>query len=116
MSEEVLVEILPNEDCKELVVTGEILEEQETMEDILRESDERNSQKVAKDLKELGEEYVNAKKRAEEAKLSLKSLIEEAKELGISKAMLETYVGLCAVSDFNKMVIFGAVNEVKNEE
>lgn len=115
MTDNLEIEILPNDNCKELVSTGEVLE-QETLEDVVRESDERNSKKVAGDLKALGEEYILAKKRMEEAKLSIKSIIDEAKEIGISKTMLETYVGLYKVTDFNKMVIIGAINDVKNED
>ena len=46
--EEVEVEILPNNECKDLVFTGEIIDE-DPMEEILNEADEENSKRIAED-------------------------------------------------------------------
>lgn len=100
---------------KSLVLTGEIIDEQETLEDVCREADEKNSQQLAKELKELGDQYIQAKRRQLEAKLSLKSIVDEASYAGISKQMLETYANLLVTSEFNKFAIFGAINEKKEE-
>ena len=42
--EEVEVEILPNTECKELVATGEIIEDDDTMEKVLHDADAKNSE------------------------------------------------------------------------
>lgn len=113
MVEEVEVEILPNEDCKEIVATGEVAEGQSTMEDIINEADQKNSEHIARDLQELGAVYMEAQKTIEKGKLEIKSILEEAKEIGITKEMIETYVNLKNLNDLNKFAVWGAINENK---
>lgn len=110
--EEVEVEILPNDACKDIVATGEILEdEQATMEDVIKEADEKNSKRIAQDLQTLGDEYERALNLVEEGKLECKSIIDQAKEVGITKGMIETYISMKNYTDLNKFAIMGAINE-----
>lgn len=113
--EEVEVEILPNDSCKELVATGEVVEG-DTMEDVLNEADEKNSKRIADDLKELGDEYENAMKRLCEAKLSCKSLIDRGKEIGITKVMIETYISMKKFNNLNRFAVMNAIGDEANEE
>jgi len=113
MVKEVEAEILANDNCKEIVATGEILEDSATMEDVVREADEKNSAHIARDLQELGAAYIEAKKTIEKGKLEVKSILDEAKEIGITKEMIETYVNLKSLNDLNKFAVWGAINEDK---
>lgn len=107
--EEVEVEILPNDECKELVATGEIIDD--NMEDVLREADEKNSKRISDDLKELGDEYERAQNTIECGKLACKSLIDRGKEIGITKGMIETYIAMKNYTELNKFAIMGAIEE-----
>lgn len=110
--EEVEVEILPNENCKEIVVTGEIIEDEKTtMDEVLEDADQKNSKQIAQDLQQLGDAYEEAIKLIEEGKLEIKSIIERGKEIGITKGMIETYVAMKNYTDLNKFAIMGAINE-----
>lgn len=88
-----------------------VIEKTDAMEDILNEADEVNKKAIIEDLQELGESYELADNRLKEAKLSIKSILDDAKERGISKTMLEAYVSLRRMSALNKKAIFGAVVE-----
>ena len=112
--EEVEAEILPNESCKDIVATGEIIDDK--MKDALHEADEKNSKRIADDLKELGDEYENAMKRLCEAKLSCKSLIDRGKEIGITKVMIETYISMKKFNNLNRFTVMNAIGEEANEE
>lgn len=108
--EEVEVEILPNDSCKELVATGEIIED-DTMEDVLNEADEKNSKRIAEDLQKLGDAYELALGRIAEGKLSCKSIIDRGKEIGITKGMIETYISMKNYNNLNRFVIMGAITD-----
>lgn len=112
--EEVEVEILPNDNCKDIVATGEIIDDK--MKDALHEADEKNSKRIADDLKELGDEYENAMKRLCEAKLSCKSLIDRGKEIGITKVMIETYISMKKFNNLNRFAVMNAIGDEANEE
>ena len=112
--EKVEVEVLPNESCKDIVATGEIIDDK--MKDALHEADEKNSKRIADDLKELGDEYENAMKRLCEAKLSCKSLIDRGKEIGITKVMIETYISMKKFNNLNRFAVMNAIGEEANEE
>lgn len=86
------------------------------MEEVIDEANEANKKAIIEDLQELGENYRLAENRLKEAKLSLKSLIDDAKERGISKTMLESYVSICRMSALNKKAIFGAVVSTPEED
>ena len=107
--EEVEVEVLPNDSCKELVATGEIVDD--TMEDVLHEADEKNSKRIAEDLKELGDAYEAALGRVQEGKLSCKSIIDRGKEIGITKGMIENYISMKNYNNLNRFAVMGAINE-----
>lgn len=111
MSEAVEAEILANDNCKEIVATGEVLEDKATMEDVVKEADEKNSKHMAKDLQELGAAYIEARKLIESGKLQIKSIVDEGKEIGITKEMIETYVNLKNFNDLNKFAVWGAIND-----
>lgn len=106
--EEVIEE---NKDCKELVVTGEILDDEATMDDVLKDADQKNSEHVAEDLKELGDAYESALRTIEMGKLSCKSVLERGKDIGITKGMIETYIAMKNATDLNKFAIMRAINE-----
>lgn len=108
--EEVEVEILPNDSCKELVATGEVVEG-DTMEDVLNEADEKNSKRIAEDLQELGDAYELALGRITEGKLSCKSIIDRGKEIGITKGMIETYISMKNYNNLNRFAIMGAISD-----
>lgn len=108
--EEVEVEILPNTECKELVATGEIVDE-DTMEEVLHDADAKNSEHMAEDLKTLGDAYEEALGTIECGKLSCKSIIERGKDIGITKGMIETYIAMKNATDLNKFAIMRAINE-----
>lgn len=94
----------------ELVLVETVAEEpKNTMDEIIEEADEKNKKAMIEDLQELGESYEYAENRLKEAKLSIKSILEDAKNRGISKTMLEAYVSLCRMSTLGKKTIFGAV-------
>lgn len=110
--EEVEVEILPNESCKEIVATGEIIEdEKNTMDEVMEEADKKNSKKIAEDLQTLGDAYEEAQKTILKGKREAKSIIDEGKEIGITKGMIETYIAMKNYNDLNKFAIMGAINE-----
>lgn len=110
--EVVEAEILPNDSCKELVATGEILEdEKNTIDDILEDADSKNSKRIAEDLKELGDEYEYATARIIEGKLSCKSILDRAKEIGITKGMIETYISMKNYNNLNRFAVMGAISE-----
>lgn len=92
-----------------VLVEPEVEEPKNTMDQIIEEADEKNKKAMIEDLQELGESYEYAENRLKEAKLSIKSILEDAKERGISKTMLETYVSLRRISTLGKKAIFGAV-------
>lgn len=111
-NEEYEVEILPNNECKELVATGKIIDDDKsTMEDVLHDADVKNSKQIAEDLQTLGDAYENAQRLIEEGKLECKSLIDRGKEIGITKGMIETYIAMKNYTDLNKSAIMGAINE-----
>lgn len=110
--EEVEAEILPNDSCKEIVVTGEIIEDEKiTMDEALEDADQKNSKQIAQDLQQLGDAYEEAEKLIEEGKLEIKSIIDRGKAIGITKGMIETYVAMKNYTDLNKFAIMGAINE-----
>lgn len=92
-----------------LVLVEKTAEHKNKMDEIIDEADEKNKKAIIEDLQELGESYEYAENRLKEAKLSLKSILDDAKERGISKTMLEAYVSLRRMSALNKKAIFGAV-------
>lgn len=94
----------------ELVLVETVAEEpKNTMDEIIEEADEKNKKAMIEDLQELGESYEYAENRLKEARLSIKSILEDAKDRGISKTMLEAYVSLRRMSTLGKKAIFGAV-------
>lgn len=110
--EEVEVEILPNDTCKDIVATGEIIEDDKsTMDEVLEDADQKNSKRIAKDLQELGDAYEEAQKLILKGKLEAKSILDEGKDIGITKGMIETYVAMKNYTDLNKFAIMGAINE-----
>lgn len=92
-----------------VLVEPEVEEPKNTMDQIIEEADEKNKKAMIEDLQELGESYEYAENRLKEAKLSIKSILEDAKDRGISKTMLEAYVSLHRMSTLGKKAIFGAV-------
>lgn len=92
-----------------VLVESEVEEPKNTMDQIIEEADEKNKKAMIEDLQELGESYEYAENRLKEAKLSIKSILEDAKDRGISKTMLEAYVSLRLMSTLGKKAIFGAV-------
>lgn len=111
MSEAVEAEILANDNCKEIVATGEIIDEKSTMDEVIDEADQKNSEHIARDLQALGAAYIEAKNTIEKGKLEVKSILDEAKEIGITKEMIETYVGLKQLNNLNKFAVWGAIND-----
>lgn len=93
----------------DLVLLDPIPQYKNKMDEIIEEADEINKKAMIEDLQELGESYEYAENRLKEAKLSIKSILEDAKERGISKTMLEAYVSLRRMSTLGKKAIFGAV-------
>ena len=104
-------EIEPNTECKEIVVTGEIIDDENPMEDELNRCDKENSEHIAKDLMKFGDLYEEAKKSIELGKLELKSIVDSAKEKGITKGMIETYIQMKNYPDITKYTLMSAVNE-----
>lgn len=109
-NEEYEVEILPNNDCKELVATGEIIDE-DPMEEILNEADEENSKRIAEDLQELGALYEEAMNTIALGKYSAKSVLDRGKDIGITKRMIEAYISMKNFNNLNRFAIWGAINE-----
>ena len=99
----------PTSKGKLVLIEPEVEEPKNTMDQIIEEADEKNKKAMIEDLQELGESYEYAENRLKEAKLSIKSILEDAKERGISKTMLEAYVSLRRMSTLGKKAIFGAV-------
>lgn len=94
----------------ELVLVENVAEDSKnTMDEIIEEADEKNKKAMIEDLQELGESYECAENRLKEAKLSIRSILDDAKERGISKTMLEAYVSLHRMSTLGKKAIFGAI-------
>lgn len=110
MENEVEVEILPNENCKELVATGEVVEA-ETLDDVIDEADEKNSQKIAEDLQELGDLYERAQNQIESGKLQAKAILDRGKKIAISKGMIETYIAMKNYNSLNRYAIQEAIND-----
>ncbi len=104
------VEILPNNECKELVATGEIVDE-DPMEEILNEADEENSKRIAEDLQELGALYEEAMNTIALGKYSAKSVLDRGKDIGITKRMIEAYISMKNFNNLNRFAIWGAINE-----
>lgn len=95
---------------RELVLVETVAEEPKNiMDEIIEEADEKNKKAMIEDLQELGESYEYAENRLKEARLSIKSILEDAKDRGISKTMLEAYISLRRMSTPGKKAIFGAV-------
>lgn len=109
--EEVEVEILPNNECKALVCTGEIIDDEDPMEEMLRDSDEQNSKRIAEDLQELGALYEEAMNTIACGKLSAKSVLDRGKDIGITKRMIEAYISMKNFNNLNRFAIWGAINE-----
>lgn len=109
--EELKAEIEPNTECKEIVVTGEIVDDENPMDDELKRCDQENSEHIAKDLIRFGDMYEDAEKSIELGKHELKSIVDQAKEVGITKGMIETYIRMKNYTDITKYTIMGAVNE-----
>lgn len=108
--EEVEVEILPNNECKDLVFTGEIVDE-DPMEEILHDADEQNSKRIAEDLQELGALYEDAMNTIALGKHSAKSVLDRGKDIGITKRMIEAYISMKNFNNLNRFAIWGAINE-----
>lgn len=108
--EEVEVEILPNNECKDLVFTGEIVDE-DPMEEILNEADEENSKRIAEDLQQLGALYEEAMNTIALGKHSAKSVLDRGKDIGITKRMIEAYISMKNFNNLNRFAIWGAINE-----
>lgn len=69
----------------ELVLVETVAEEpKNTMDEIIEEADEKNKKAMIEDLQELGESYEYAENRLKEARLSIKSILEDAKDRGLS--------------------------------
>lgn len=111
MTEEIKeVEILPNNECKDLVFTGEIVDE-DPMEEILHDADEQNSKRIAEDLQELGALYEDAMDTIALGKRSAKSVLDRGKDIGITKRMIEAYISMKNFNNLNRFAIWGAINE-----
>ena len=66
-------------------------EKKSTIEEILNEADEKNKKEATKELIALGDRYLDFLEQVEEAKLSMKDIVKDAKVKGITKdAYIET--------------------------
>lgn len=92
--------------------TGEVIsEETATMEEVVAEADEKNKKGFAVSLRMFGEQYIQYKDQLERAKMCIKDTLEMAKEKGITKDMLLSYVSAVQLEDFNAKVLCSAVQQ-----
>lgn len=79
------------------------------MDEILDEADEKNKKEATKELIALGDRYLDFLKQVEEAKLSMKNIIDDAKEKGITKEMIIYYCATKTLTEFNKKIFKSAI-------
>lgn len=79
------------------------------MEEVLDEADEKNKKEATKELIALGDRYLDFLEQAEEAKLSMKDIIDDAKEKGITKEMIISYCTTKTLTEFNKKIFKSAI-------
>lgn len=86
------------------------LKERKTaMDEILDKADEKNKKEATKELIALGDRYLDFLELAEEAKLSMKDIIDDAKEKGITKEMIISYCTTKTLTEFNKKIFKSAI-------
>lgn len=81
-----------------------------TLEEVCKEADEANKKGFSKELRYYGQMYLDRQRQIELAKKSQKSIIEMAKNKGITKEMIVSYCSVIQLEDFNKNVLFAAVD------
>lgn len=81
-----------------------------TLEDVCKEADEINKKGFSEELRYYGQMYLDRQRQIELAKKSQKSIIEMAKNKGITKEMIVSYCSVIQLEDFNKNVLFAAVD------
>lgn len=84
-------------------------EKKSTMEEILNEADEKNKKEATKELIALGDMYLDFLEQVEEAKLSMKDIVEDAKVKGITKEMIISYCTTKTLTEFNKKIFKSAI-------
>lgn len=84
-------------------------EKKSTMEEILNEADEKNKKEATKELIALGDRYLDFLEQVEEAKLSMKDIVEDAKVKGITKEMIISYCTTKTLTEFNKKIFKSAI-------
>lgn len=70
---------------------------------------EKNKRVAAEELKNYGDEYIDCMEKIEEARLTMKDIIDSAKEKGISKEMIIAYCTTKTLTEFNKKIIKSAI-------
>ena len=80
-----------------------------TMEEVLDEADEKNKKEATKELIALGDRYLDFLEQVEEAKLSMKGIVDYAKEKGITKEMIISYCTTKTLTEFNKKIFKSAI-------
>lgn len=80
------------------------------LEDVCKEADEINKKGFSEELRYYGQMYLDRQRQIELAKKSQKSIIEMAKNKGITKEMIVSYCSVIQLEDFNKNVLFAAVD------
>lgn len=80
------------------------------LEDVCKEADEANKKGFSEELRYYGQMYLDRQRQIELAKKSQKSIIEMAKNKGITKEMIISYCSVIQLEDFNKNVLFAAVD------
>lgn len=84
-------------------------EKKSTMEEILNEADEKNKKEATKELIALGDRYLDFLEQVEEAKLSMKDIVKDAKVKGITKEMIISYCTTKTLTEFNKKIFKSAI-------
>ena len=82
-------------------------EKKSTMEEILNEADEKNKKEATIELIALGDRYLDFLEQVEEAKLSMKDIVDNAIEKGITKEMIISYCTTKTLTEFNKKIFTG---------
>lgn len=80
-----------------------------TLKVVIDEADEKNKRVAAEELKTYGDEYIDCMEKIEEARLTMKDIIDSAREKGISKDMIIAYCTTKTLTEFNKKIIKSAI-------
>lgn len=81
-----------------------------TLEDVCKEADEANKKGFSEELRYYGQMYLDRQNTIELAKSRKSQLLKWQKNKGITKEMIISYCSVIQLEDFNKNVLFAAVD------